>query len=317
MKARTQLLNWYRKNFRPLPWRLSQDPYQIWISEVMLQQTTVQAVIPYFERWLLEFKDVKALAQAPLDNVYEAWSGLGYYNRAQNLHKTAKILSQTKFPKTWKKWIELPGVGPYTARAITSFSYSERVGVLDGNVIRFLSRYYALNNKWWTSQGRTLLQNLVDQWANTKHVADLNQALIEIGATLCAAQSPKCLICPLIKSCQAFKENQVDVLPLMKPRRKPEHWVWDIDVYKNQGAFGFQKNNYAPWLKNQLIWPGKVKKLRTAPKTFTYKHSVTHYSIYINIHQRKSRPKNTIMIDWKNLKRKIPQSLIQKTFKYV
>lgn len=317
MKERTQLLSWYHKNFRSLPWRLSKDPYQIWISEVMLQQTTVQAVIPYFERWFAQFKNVKALAEAPLENVYQAWSGLGYYTRARNLHKTAKILNKKGFPKTWKKWIELPGVGSYTSRAITSFSHSERVGVLDGNVIRFLSRYHALNDKWWTTQGKSSLQLFADKWANTKYAADVNQALIEIGATLCTAKSPKCLICPVMSSCCALKENQIHKLPLTRTRKKQEHWVWDIDVYKRKGAFGFQKNNYAPWLKNQLIWPGKVRKLKTAPKTFIYKHSITHHYIYINIHQCKHKPKDVIMINSKNIKKKIPQSLIQKTFNYV
>jgi len=317
MKERKVLLDWYRKNFRPLPWRLSRNPYHIWISEIMLQQTTVKAVIPYFEKFITSFPDVKSLADSKLDDIYEHWAGLGYYSRARNIHTAAKQIKKNGFPISWKKWIELPGIGPYTSRAITSFSYSERVGILDGNVIRFLSRYHGLNLRWWTTKDRTIFQSRADKWADSNTVSEVNQALIEIGATICLSKSPKCLICPLMQSCVALKTDKIDSLPLLKKRKKQEHWLWEVVVYKNKGKFGVLKNNYAPWLKGQLIWPGKVKKLKSAPKKFVYKHSVTHHYIYVKIKESKHKPIGAVMMSPRIMKKKIPQSLIQKTFNYV
>ena len=136
------LINWYLANRRPLPWRKDKNPYTIWISEVMLQQTTVAAVIPYFERFIERFPNQHTLAQAELSEVYEYWAGLGYYSRARNLHASAKIISDSGFPEDYSQLIQLPGFGPYTARAVASLAFDQKVGVLDGNVIRVLSRVH-------------------------------------------------------------------------------------------------------------------------------------------------------------------------------
>jgi len=153
-RAKHELMNWYEINKRSLPWRTNQDPYRIWISEIMLQQTTVVAVIPFYEKFLNNFKTVSDLAEATEAEVLKNWSGLGYYSRARNIHKAAKLLSESGFAKTAVELAELPGFGPYTSRAVSSICFEEKVGVLDGNVIRVLCRYLGLNYQWWNPQPR-------------------------------------------------------------------------------------------------------------------------------------------------------------------
>jgi A/G-specific adenine glycosylase len=140
LKVSDKLKSWYLKNYRDFPWRKTDDPYKIWISEVMLQQTTSTAVIPFYEKFLERFPTIQSLSKSKIEDVYECWAGLGYYSRARNLHKAAVALAKTKFPESWKELIIYPGFGPYTARAVSSFAFDENVGVLDGNVIRFTSR---------------------------------------------------------------------------------------------------------------------------------------------------------------------------------
>ncbi|MFN8943830.1 MAG: A/G-specific adenine glycosylase, partial [Pseudobdellovibrionaceae bacterium] len=154
------LKTWYLQNQRPLPWRKNQNPYAVWISEVMLQQTTVQAVIPFYERFLKRFPTVKSLADASLDDVYSYWSGLGYYSRARNIHSAAQIIAQNGFPQSYQQLMFLPGFGPYTARAVSSISFQENVGVVDGNVIRVISRVFGRNDDWWQNKQRDEYQKI-------------------------------------------------------------------------------------------------------------------------------------------------------------
>src|SRR6185312_12760226 len=160
-----QLLEWYRANRRELPWRASRDPYRIWISETMLQQTTTTAVIPFFERFVARFPDLKALAQSTEAEVLEMWSGLGYYSRARNLHKAAQALvARGGFPQTHEELAEFPGFGPYTARSVASLAFDQAVGVVDGNVIRVLSRCEGEDWEWWRPNVRQQIQNRADAW---------------------------------------------------------------------------------------------------------------------------------------------------------
>jgi A/G-specific adenine glycosylase len=208
-----KLLTWYNQNKRDLPWRKTQDPYMIWISEVMLQQTTVKAVIPYYEKFLKKFPTVKSLSKASIKEVYTSWAGLGYYSRADNLHKAAKVLSETGFPKTHSELLEYPGFGPYTSRAVSSFAFRDEVGVLDGNVIRFLSRYHGLSIPWWENSSRLVLQEHADNWVKGSDSSQTNQALIEIGATICTPKSPSCLLCPVKGNCYAFTKMDQETFP--------------------------------------------------------------------------------------------------------
>lgn len=321
-KDAVKLLEWYRENFRELPWRESRDAYRIWISEVMLQQTTVTAVKPYFERFLNRFPTLEKLARAQVEDVLEMWSGLGYYSRARNLHKAAKTLAKTGFSKSYKELIQLSGFGPYTARAVSSFAFSEPVGVLDGNVIRFLSRFHKQRLEWWRPTEREKLQKLADIWVQGFDSHDINQALIEIGATICVAQNPRCLTCPLMKSCSSVGTKDIDDLPLIKARKKNEFWVWKVDIYSKNGEFALIKNikqkNSLPVLKNAWIWPGTATRVKSPPQTFDFKHAVTHHNIYVSILTKKSKPKGKD-IKWlkpADIKKISPTSLVNKAFLY-
>ncbi|MCX7978023.1 MAG: A/G-specific adenine glycosylase, partial [Bdellovibrionaceae bacterium] len=178
MEVHRELLRWYSLNKRPLPWRAQRDPYAIWLSEVMLQQTTVAAVLPYWQKFIERFPTVQDLATAPLSEVLALWSGLGYYSRAKLLHQSAKKLAHTGFPKTWSELIQLPGFGPYTARALSSIAFAEPVGVVDGNVIRFLCRLTGQKIPWWQSAGRSRIQNLSDKLASMGQPGETNQAVM-------------------------------------------------------------------------------------------------------------------------------------------
>ncbi len=286
----------------------------------MLQQTTVVAVIPYFEKFLKKFPTVHDLAKAPESQVLEAWAGLGYYSRARNLHKAAKIISQEGFPTTAEKLIELPGFGPYTSRAVASIAHNESVGVLDGNVIRVLCRKYGKKLEWWNSKARDELQKMSDGLAQQGAPAEINQALMELGATLCTPQKVTCLLCPWTKTCIARKKNLIDALPLKKPRKKSEVWIWQPEVHIKKNQVALVQNNYAPFLKGQMIFPGKVLTSAEKPKKFDVKHFITHHDIYIQIHKDfplKYSAKKTKWVELKNLKQVNPSSLLTKVLKKV
>lgn len=313
-----QLTQWYKKNSRPLPWRENKNPYRIWLSEVMLQQTTVVAVIPYFEKFLEKFPTVKDLANAPESEVLEAWAGLGYYSRARNLHKAAKALASQGFPKTAAELLELPGFGPYTSRAVASIAFGENVGVLDGNVIRVLSRRYGLKLEWWSNKGRAHLQNISDAMAALGNADIVNQALMELGATVCTPQKVTCMLCPWAGSCVAREKNLVEKLPLKKSRKDSEVWIWKPAVVIKDAEVALIKNDYAPFLKGQMIFPGEISMEKNKPKAYDAKHNITHHDIFIQISQRKSLSKKNI--EWvalNDLKKVNPSSLLQKVLNKV
>lgn len=288
MQDHAALLKWYQANKRNLPWRQSSDPYRIWVSEVMLQQTTVVAVIPYFEKFMKAFPNVAALAQAPLEQIYELWAGLGYYSRARNLHKAAQEIAQNGFPRSADLLIELSGFGPYTSRAVASIAFNEPVGVLDGNVIRVLSRKYGLAIQWWKPAGRDQLQKISDRFAQIGSAAQINQALMELGATLCTPHRPACLLCPWQKSCKAFAQNKVSQLPVKKPRRQSQIWHWQPMIKIKNHKVLLIKNDYAPFLKGQWIFPGTITCKNDRPKKYKARHQITHHDIFITTQKKDS-----------------------------
>jgi A/G-specific adenine glycosylase len=312
-----QLTQWYKKNKRDLPWRKNKDPYQIWLSEVMLQQTTVAAVIPYFEKFLSKFPNVHDLANAPEPQVLEAWAGLGYYSRARNLHRASQALAKDGFPQTAEALQKLPGFGPYTSRAVASIAFKEKVGVLDGNVIRVLSRRHGLKLQWWNQKGRSELQKLSDQLAALGVPDVVNQALMELGATVCTPKKVACLLCPWNKSCVARQDDIVNKLPLARPRKKTEVWLWNPHIWIKGQKVALVKNDYAPFLKGQMLFPGKVSVQKNKPEDYDAKHSITHHDIYIKI-QTQPRPlKKVIWVDLNDLKKINPSSLLQKVLQKV
>ncbi|HPI39483.1 MAG TPA: A/G-specific adenine glycosylase [Pseudobdellovibrionaceae bacterium] len=316
-KRGQQLAIWYKENHRTLPWRKNKDPYQIWISEVMLQQTTVTAVVPYYERFLNRFPNVSALAAADEKEVLKYWSGLGYYSRARNLHKAAQILATAPFPKTYQELLKLPGFGPYTARAVSSLAFNEAVGVLDGNVIRVLSRLYALPINWWTSSGREELQKLSDELAQTTDSSIINQALMELGATICTPQVTHCHRCPWSQSCSAKAQNSMDQYPLKKPRKKIEFWLWKPLVTTQNSKVPLIKNETIPFLKGHYIFEGDAEKISVPPKKYDITHSITHHKIFVQIQKKnlktnqKLKPQQ-ILTSIDTISEISPSSLIQK-----
>ncbi len=290
---RKNLLKWYLQHQRSLPWRKSKDAYRIWISEVMLQQTTVTAVIPFYEKFISRFPNVQALSSARIEDVYEYWAGLGYYSRARNLHKSAQMIVQkhnSRFPESFQELIELPGFGPYTARAVASLAYDQRVGVLDGNVIRILTRKYGLDLNWWETVHRNKLQVLADQLANTDQSAHINQAMMELGATICTPKKVMCLLCPWIKSCKSYHEGNQLSRPRSKPKADFEMWQWHFKVLmkKKEQKIYLAENTQTPFLKKNWLPFSQAKKISKKPKTFHFKHGVTKYDIFVTVEKMTS-----------------------------
>jgi A/G-specific adenine glycosylase len=223
--VRKRLLGWFRQFRRDLPWRLTRDPYRIWISEIMLQQTRVAAVIPYYERFLERFPDVRALAEAPQEEVLRLWSGLGYYSRARNLQRAAQEIvakHHGKFPRNFDEALALPGIGQYTAAAILSIAYDAKHAVLDGNVARVLARLGAIRGDLRETKRWRELREIADHLLDPKSPGEWNQAMMELGATLCAPRAPQCFLCPIAKFCRARQLGLADRLPEKRKKRATE-----------------------------------------------------------------------------------------------
>ncbi|WP_338074399.1 A/G-specific adenine glycosylase [Hymenobacter busanensis] len=211
------LLDWYPRHRRDLPWRHTHDPYAIWLSEIILQQTRVQQGLPYYEKFLAAYPTVQDLAAAPEQEVLRLWQGLGYYSRARNLRHTAQQVVNEyggQFPGSYAELLKLRGIGPYTAAAIASFAYNERVGVLDGNVYRVLSRVFGITTDIAAPSTRKEFQQLADQLISVEEPGEYNQAIMEFGAIQCTPVNPDCLFCPVREQCFAFQHGMVRQLPV-------------------------------------------------------------------------------------------------------
>ena len=309
-----KLLDWFEANERDLPWRQTKDPYAVWISEVMLQQTTSKAVIPYYKKFLKKFPNTSSLAKANQKELFSLWAGLGYYRRAENLILAAKELEkQKKFPKSYKELLKLPGFGPYTSRAVSSLAFEEPVGVLDGNVIRFLSRFYALPLKWWKAKGKSQLQTMSDLWVRNQKASRMNQALMELGSLICRSKNPLCLLCPLVKGCQAHKKGLKDSLPLKKAKRYTEFWHWEPERIQKNSSWAFIKNTKLPFLKGKFVFPGEVKKLNDKAENYDFIHNIMHYQIFITVQNKPVRQYTSLKwLTKSQIRESNPSSLIQK-----
>lgn len=220
---REGLLSWYDRVARDLPWRRTGDPYAVWISEVMLQQTRVDQAAPYFERFMARFPTVADLAQASLNDVLHAWEGLGYYTRARNLHRAAQRVVEAhggRLPATYDGLRALPGIGPYTAAAVASIAFGLPHAVLDGNVVRVLARVLAVEDPAAAAATRRRLQETADALLPPERPADFNQALMELGATVCTPAAPRCPSCPLAGVCEARRQGRPEAFPVV-PRKAP------------------------------------------------------------------------------------------------
>ncbi len=282
-----KLLAWFRRGARDLPWRRTRDPYAIWVSEVMLQQTQVAAVVPYYARWMKRFPTVRALARAALDDVLKAWEGLGYYARARNLHRAARGMK--RLPRTAAEWREVPGVGPYTAAAIASIAWGERVAVFDGNVRRVLSRLEA--------------RDVAVPPAPRGRPGDFNQALMELGQRVCTPRSPLCGKCPLAGDCLALERGELDRWPVRKPARKVPHHDVAVGVVWKAGRFYVQRRAEEGLLGGHWEFPGGKREagesheaclrrevreetglvVDVGPRLATVPHRYSHFSVELHV----------------------------------
>ncbi len=301
-----QLSIWYEENRRDLPWRRTRDPYAIWLSEIMLQQTTVRVVIPYFERFLIAFPTVESLAKAPEARVTALWSGLGYYSRARNLHQAAKQIEKLKkFPDSYATLLTLKGVGPYTSAAIASIAYGESVAVVDGNVTRVISRLFDLSADVGIKKTQREIQLLATELINGQNPSTHNQAMMELGATICVPKNPCCILCPVSSYCKAFENGTQLLRPVKSGKKKQVPWVWSIKLLEKNGRIAMTKSdNGTPWLKGTWVFPGTAKKL-TGPlkKPWDLKHSITKHNIFVVVESAKTGD------DFKNLTWMKPQDI--------
>jgi|SRR5690554_1692230 len=223
MNFSQKLISWYLQNKRDLPWRETKNPYKIWLSEVILQQTRVAQGLPYYKNFVKKFPTVFDLAQADEEQVLKTWQGLGYYSRARNLHHTSKHISENlngNFPENYNDLLKLKGIGSYTAAAIASFSYQEPVAVLDGNVYRVLSRYFGIQTDISSSKAKKEFQELANRVLDKKQPSLFNQAIMEFGALQCVPKNPNCKACIFKDSCFALQKNKVAQLPIKLKKTK-------------------------------------------------------------------------------------------------
>jgi A/G-specific adenine glycosylase len=219
-----RLLGWFRKHSRDLPWRASRDPYRVWIAEIMLQQTRIAAVMPYYDRFLRNFPNVRSLACAREEKVLRLWSGLGYYSRARNLHRAAKVVVGRhggNFPGTLEEALALPGIGSYTAAAVLSIAKNVPLSVLDGNVARVLARLCAIRGDLRAPRRWRQLQKIAGKLLAREAPGDWNQALMELGETVCTPQSPRCGLCPVSRWCRAYSLGLTREIPAPRKKRTP------------------------------------------------------------------------------------------------
>ena len=269
------LLPWWDTSRADLPWRRTVDPYAIWIAEVMLQQTQIATVMPYYARWLARFPTVEALAAASLDDVLKAWEGLGYYSRARNLHAAAQRIVADhggRLPDTLTDLLKLPGVGRYTAGAVASIAYGVRAPVLDGNVIRVLSRVFDVADDVTQPATRERLWQLADDLVSATRPGDFNQALMELGQAICVPQAPRCLICPLAAICLARQRGTQLERPVRPPRKRTPHYdvvaavIWRDREPTPDGQFLIAQRPHAGLLGGLWEFPGgKVEASETLP----------------------------------------------------
>ncbi|CAM3058977.1 A/G-specific adenine glycosylase [Paenibacillus sediminis] len=220
----SHLLEWYEQNKRDLPWRRHRNPYYIWVSEIMLQQTRVDTVIPYFNRFIERFPTVESLADAPEEDVLKSWEGLGYYSRARNLQHAAKQVKELhggQIPNDREAVFALKGVGPYTAGAILSIAFNRSEPAVDGNVMRVLSRYFLIEEDIMKGSTRAHMEDLVRELIPEGRASDFNQALMELGALVCTPKSPHCLTCPVMEHCEGRLEGKEESLPMKTKAKKP------------------------------------------------------------------------------------------------
>lgn len=261
------LLEWFEKNQRPLPWREKYEPYHVWISEIMLQQTQVKTVLPYFDRWIKSLPTIQSVAQAPEDQILKLWEGLGYYSRARNLQRAAKVIMEKHrgiFPQNYQDVLALPGIGKYTAGAITSIAFNQDQPLVDGNVIRVLSRLFLYVQNTRLPQAEKQMWEWASEILPKGKARYFNQALMELGALQCTPKSPDCPKCPLNQVCRAYQQDVVEQLPDRGPKKELKYIEVSIGIIRKDGKIFIQKRPEKGLMAGLWEFPGgKVEKGET------------------------------------------------------
>lgn len=287
---RAPLLSWYRRVRRDMPWRRRVSPYRTWVSEIMLQQTTVAAVTPKYTSFLGRFPDIRSLATASEDEVLKHWAGLGYYSRARNLRRAAQVVMAEhggKFPSDFDSVLSLPGIGRYTAGAILSIAFGRPHPVVDGNVARVFSRYFGLRGKIKDPAFLKKVWARAERLVAKEHPGDWNQALMELGATVCTPDSPSCGACPIAKDCVAFKKGLQDQLPLADAERKavPVRMtcLW---IVRDGKVLLWRRSNAERLLKDLWGLP-EARHLAAAPgrRLARVSHTITNHDLSVELRQ--------------------------------
>ena len=280
------ILHWYAENGRDLPWRRTRDPYAVWLSEIILQQTRVAQGLAYWERFMDRFPTVDDLAAAPEDEVLRLWQGLGYYSRARNLHAAAKqVVAMGGFPDTLEGIRSLKGVGDYTAAAIGSIAFGLPAAVVDGNVYRVLARYFGIATPVGTTEAKKEFTALANRLLPVDAPAAFNQGMMDFGATCCTPVNPACMTCPLQPSCQAFRNGRTDLLPVKQALSKPveRHLTYVYIRFQGQtaihrrGAGDIWQGLWEPWLTDEV--PSEARLLVQG-----FKHQLTHRTLFADFY---------------------------------
>lgn len=303
---RRQLLSWYGHQGRDLPWRHTDDPYAVWISEIMLQQTQVKTVLPYYDRWLEQFPTVMDLAAAPQQQVLKLWQGLGYYARARNLHRAAqRIVEQYggQFPRSYQAVVALPGIGRTTAGGILSAAFNQPVAILDGNVKRVLARLVALDRP--PNRALERLWCLSEELLDRQRPKDFNQAMMDLGATVCTRHRPACLLCPVRSHCRAYNLNVQSEIPMTEPRGPLPHKqigvavIWNdqrqilIDRRRQEGLLGglweFPGGKIEPQETVEDCIRREIQEelgieVAVGEQLIAVDHAYSHFKVTLNVH---------------------------------
>lgn len=336
-----EIIDWYQINFRPLPWRATKDPYKIWLSEIILQQTQVVQGIAYYEKFISKYPSIINLADANEEEILKLWQGLGYYSRARNLLKTAKTIKidfNGSFPTDYNQILKLSGIGQYTASAITSFAFNQAYPVLDGNVFRFISRLYGIDSPIDVSKNRILFLDILNQMIEGQNPSVFNNAIMEMGAIICKPQNPKCEICAVRLHCIAFKNDKISAYPVKSKIKSIKNRYFNFLFIKRKNLFLMEKRTQKDiWhnlfqlplieslenitektIKNSIAEKLKMEQFDIVEFNETFKHQLTHQQIHAKIWIVEITDKNIIEtadMQWvdKESYKKLPiPSLIEK-----
>ncbi len=320
-----RLIRWYGKHGRDLPWRNTRDPYRIWVSEIMLQQTQVETVIPYYERFLAAFPTVRALARAPLQKVLLIWQGLGYYARARNLHRGARLVVSRwdgHLPATSRELLEIPGIGRSTAGAIVSLAHDRPAPILDGNVKRVLCRLFAVRRDPARPEVLRRLWTLSETLTPETHVHKYTQAIMDLGATICTPVDPRCTLCALRKECRACQRNLQHRIPLRARKKSSPHYEHALGIVRHRGRVLIRRRPEQGLLGGLWGFPtyrrpprgglaGALRRglesdlglmIKSGEKTGTVRHAYSHFKITLHVFEcilLRSTRTHTGQRDWK------------------